>query len=1841
MKLKVNTFLLIRITTCATISLMASLAAAADRIKQNNTTALNLAGSWDVLPDNTDVAVWNNAVTSANSTALGGNLSWGGVKINNPGGLVTVGTAATNTLTLGSSGIDMAAATQNLLINSNLSVGSDQTWQLAAGRTLQIQTINTNTRLSGSGNITLSNSSGTGTANFDYRPGSSGSTGFTDQNGFFAFTGNWIVNSGVTVRTLRNGRNAWGAGSIILSGGTVGQHQSYSGTWTNGIVLQNATNSTIDDFNPSGTRSLKLQGVISGSGNLTIAETNAGVSYAVNVGVVLTGANTMSGQLTVGPNAVLRVGGIGGESASTDAGTTGSLGTATVVNNGTLTLSRSDHWTFSNTISSGSGVLTIGGVTGTLVNGAGTQVVTLPGTHAYTGATTVGQGRLNLTGSLTSNISVQAAGRISGTGSTSGSLALAAGSGFALTGGNTLNSLVANGVTISGAATVSFASNPTPATTYDVVTYGVTGITGFSNLTAAWRGTLQNDTTNQKVTFTTGDSAQRTWTGTSGTWDNTGTILNWAEGDFKFFDGDTAVFGGIASNATITISGSIAASSVSVQNASNVYTWTGGSLSGSATLTKTNEGSLVITNNNTNTGTVIISGGVVDVGNGGTTGNLGTGAITIGAGAELLINRSNAVTLSNVLSGAGLVSKKGAGRLTVSGDNSASAVQWNFAGTGNGDISFQNASASGGAGSMITMQSAATGSAFFNSTGNVSPIGLNLATGSVFTWNGISGNTNTLGGSLSGSGTFTKASGETLILTGNGSYTGNINVNAGTLQVGGAGALNAIGYSGNIANSSVFAVNSTTNQTFAGVISGSGRLEKSNSGILTLSGLNTYTGGTELLGGALEIDTVSRLGTRTASLDNTGYLAIKQGGMLRYTGTANESTTRRLFMDNGAATIDVVNAGTTLSWDDDSNALKNGNFTKAGAGTLALADPLTGSSQTITVNSGSLILTGANTNGGVVTILSGTLQVNNSGRLGAGAIVNDGELQFFYGGGVNVVMNQAISGSGTIVKSGGGSLSLTGLVSSSGPITALGGTLRLQNELAASVTISDGATLATGTNTAIGTAASGVTGSLTLEAGSSSVFRIDSGTNHDRFFIDQENQLTISGAHTITPVLVGTPATDEAFPVLDYVGTFQGSFSDFQLPPGTRFELVNNTENSSIDLVYRGGELLWSGGTGDWDIDLTPNWTLGDSVTNFFAADRARFDDTATSGVVNLVGTISPFTTSFANDSLAYTLSGSALAGTGSVVKSGAATTTFLMASSYGGSTTINAGKLRIGNGGADGDIGSGAINIAAGATLEFNRANALANVVDLDYKTTAKLRKLSGAGDVILTGGAILFNYPGTGLGFNEANSWDQFSGNLRIKGDSEFRTIRNGSTAMGNGSIVLGDSVSSGFLSQVEGSWTWTNSIVLEGAGNAIINRSSGIAGGRILKLQGVISGSGGLRLRDATASMTDLNKGYVITASNTLTGPLTIEAGVPVRVGGVPGQTDVLQLNADAFGSLGGATVVNDGTLTFSRTDAHTVGNAISGSGSVRIGIPTAANLGDTSAQVVTYTGQATYGGTTSVNSGTLRLSSGASIGGTTLTVAAGATLDGVGSVTAAVEVQGAISPGQGVGTLALGSTTLSGTYVCDVNGAESDRLTAVDLNLTGSTLQVQGTPTASSYTIATYTGTLVGSFSGTIPEGYELNTSQVGQVRLVKSGTDFSNWLAGFFPGETNPAIIGFDADPDADGIANGVEFVLKNGNPTQAQGTVMPTASRVGDALLFTFERDDRAKGANSGVILTVEAGTTLQQWPKSYAIPAATQAPVTISQDLDSNPDTVTVSIPLEGATSQFARLKVVQASQN
>ena len=111
-------------------------ARAATFYKANNTNNLNLTTSWSggAVPGSGDVATWDNTVTGANAAALGTNPTWGGIKILDPGGPVTIN--AGNWLYINGSGIDMSAATQDLTLNCGTVINASQTWSVAAGRTV-------------------------------------------------------------------------------------------------------------------------------------------------------------------------------------------------------------------------------------------------------------------------------------------------------------------------------------------------------------------------------------------------------------------------------------------------------------------------------------------------------------------------------------------------------------------------------------------------------------------------------------------------------------------------------------------------------------------------------------------------------------------------------------------------------------------------------------------------------------------------------------------------------------------------------------------------------------------------------------------------------------------------------------------------------------------------------------------------------------------------------------------------------------------------------------------------------------------------------------------------------------------------------------------------------------------------------------------------------------------------------------------------------------------------------------------------------------------------------------------------------------------------------------------------------------------------------------------------------------------------------------------------------------------------------------------------------------------------------------------------------------------------
>jgi autotransporter-associated beta strand protein len=869
---------------------------------------------------------------------------------------------------------------------------------------------------------------------------------------------------------------------------------------------------------------------------------------------------------------------------------------------------------------------------------------------------------------------------------------------------------------------------------------------------------------------------------------------------------------------------------------------------------------------------------------------------------------------------------------------------------------------------------------------------------------------------------------------------------------------------------------------------------------------------------------------------------------------------------------------------------RNINFTKKGAGKLTLAGALGTSGGLASLNfdlQGGVIQLG---DSGATPVFVGTMDAASTFAVAAGA-----ELRFMRTGAFS--WPYVHGGAGTIrLAEPAGAIAFTGASPAfAGSVAIDAGSLRPGPDLGtAAMSVAAGATLAAGLPATNGLSK---IGSVALADGSASAFRL--GAASDRIEVGTPDGLTAppaGGTHTIN--LSGSLSASGTITLIDYAGTAisPDEFSRFvlgSLPPGTAtYELVDNSANTSIDLLVTFEDQIWKGAfdnnwdatTENWELAGTPGTTAVFSLTN-----PALFNDTAIHYTVQIdAGGVAPLGTTFDNSLNDYTLAGGAIGGSGKLTKKGGGTVVLAQANSYSGGTAVEAGKLQIGAGGASGDLGAGAVAVAAGATLEFNRANATPGTPDLDYKASAKLRTVSGAGDIVLTGSVHLFNYTGGGTGFAEANSWAGFSGNLVVKGGSEFMTIRNGATAMGTGNIILGDESGSGILSQIEGNWTWTNNIVLAGSANVIRNRSAGAP--RALKLQGVLSGSGGLAFEDATGAMNDPNRGFILTGANTFEGTLTIAAGVPLRVGGLPGNVDATNPGQapGAAGSLGSASVVNNGSLTFARTDAHTVANSISGTGALRVGIPAAAGLGDSSSQILTYTGTATHGGPTTILNGTLILGPAASLGGSTASVEAGATLAGSGTLAAPLVVAGTIAPGSGLGTLAvLGDTAVTGTLAVEIDGAAADLLTVTgNLDFTGSSLAI--TESGAGFTAESYV--IAECFGGTItglplaPAGYQVEAAGSQVVLRKAAADDFTTWINAFTfaPG----ADLGPAGDPDGDGLTNFVEYAfgLKPNDPSSLQPILAQLDIATGT---FTYSRRDDAL---TGLGFTVWTSPDLENW---------------------------------------------------
>ncbi|TRI76477.1 AIDA autotransporter-like protein ShdA, partial [Salmonella enterica subsp. enterica serovar Senftenberg] len=299
----------------------------------------------------------------------------------------------------------------------------------------------------------------------------------------------------------------------------------------------------------------------------------------------------------------------------------------------------------------------------------------------------------------------------------------------------------------------------------------------------------------------------------------------------------------------------------------------------------------------------------------------------------------------------------------------------------------------------------------------------------------------TFDNAISGSGQVVKSGDDALTLSGANSYSGGTLISDGTLV---ASNVDALG-SGDVTNNATLEMN--TGGDFINNIGGTGRVEKSGDDKLTLSGSNTYTGGTLISSGTLVANDVNALGTgdvtdnATLMLNTGGDFTNNIGGTGRVEKSGDDALT--LSGSNTYTGGTLISGGTLVA--NDVNALGTGDITDNA--TLALNavgdfdNAISGSGKVEKSGDDALTLSGSNTYTGGTLISSGTLVASNVEALGTGDVTDNATLELNTGG----TFDNAISGSGQVVKSGDETLTLSGSNTYTGGTLISGGTLVASN----------------------------------------------------------------------------------------------------------------------------------------------------------------------------------------------------------------------------------------------------------------------------------------------------------------------------------------------------------------------------------------------------------------------------------------------------------------------------------------------------------------------------------------------------------------------------------------------------------------------------------------------------------------------------------------------------------------------------------------------------------------------------------------------------------------------------
>ncbi|MEA7694443.1 autotransporter-associated beta strand repeat-containing protein, partial [Salmonella enterica subsp. enterica serovar Kentucky] len=903
-------------------------------------------------------------------------------------------------------------------------------------------------------------------------------------------------------------------------------------------------------------------------------------------------------------------------------------------------------------------------------------------------------------------------------------------------------------------------------------------------------------------------------------------------------------------------------------------------------LTKTGAGTLILNAENTYTGSTTISEGTLIATN---VEALGTGNVTDNATLEM----NTGGDFDNAISGSGQVVKSGDETLTLSGANSY---------TGGTTIS---------GGTLVASNVEALGSG--DVTDNAT---LELNTGGDFDNN------------IGGTGSVVKSGDKTLTLSGANSYTGGTTISGGTLV---ATNVEALG-SGDVTDNAVLELN--TGGDFTNAISGSGQVVKSGDKTLTLSGANSYTGGTTISGGTLVASNVEALGTgditdnATLELNAGGDFANNIGG----TGSVVKSGDKTLTLSGS----NTYTGGTTISGGTlvatNVEALGTGNVTDNATLELStggdFANNIGGTGSVVKSGDETLTLSGANSYTGGTTISGGTLVASNVEALGTGDVTDNATLELNTGGD----FDNAISGSGQVVKSGDKTLTLSGANSYSGATTISGGTLiathvnalgtgaidnraSLLLDASGQFTVTD-LTTESGGNTEIG--AGSTLQATTLTQKSDSTLTINLNSNTADPVIHAASQVSLAGTLDITgvgDVLDSDPASTDDLDTFTLIASDKTIAGDFEKLT------VAGMDADLADFITVDGRID----------DTGKQYELTTALTWYADRDDAVTDAHGTFNLTNADGSFAVNTVLENVDATLDPASATGWDGT-SLIKQGAGTLILNAENTYTGGTTISGGTLVATNVDA---LGSG--DVTDDATLELNTGGTFDNAI-------------SGSGQVVKSGDETL-----TLSGTNTYSGGTLISGGTLVASNVE---------ALGTGDV--------------------TNDAVLElNTGGTFDNAISGSgqvvkSGDKMLTLSGANSYSGGTLISDGT-----------LVASNVEalgSGDVTNDAVLELNTGGtfdnvISGSGKVEKSGDDALTLSGsntytGGTLISGGTLVASNVEALGTGDvtdnatlALNAGGDFTNNIGGTGRVEKSGDQTLTLSGSNTYTGGTLISSGTL--------------------------------------------------------------------------------------------------------------------------------------------------------------------------------------------------------------------------------------------------------------------------------